>query len=308
MTTTTIKHLIISGGGPTIIQTLGSLHYLYENEFIKVDNIESIYATSAGAIIAVLLCLRFEWQTIFDYIIMRPWNEVFPINVSSIVDTYVNKGIFNITTFEKCMKPLFDAKDISCDITLLEFYEYSKVEIHFFTFEINVFELVDVSYKTHPNLSLLSALHMTCALPVIISPVCIDGKCFIDGGIMVNYPLNKCTHSEKDEILGFKNKYENYNETNIIESTSTLLDFILNFVFKLIYNLSSDDKQIPIKNEIVFDCKMMNITNLSEALHSIEHRKQLWEYGRETSKLFMERRDMMEADTHETDTHETEKL
>ena len=100
MTTTTIKHLIISGGGPTIIQTLGSLHYLYENEFINVDNIQSIYATSAGAIIAVLLCLRFEWQTIFDYIIMRPWNEVFPINVSSIVDSYVNKVIFNITTFE----------------------------------------------------------------------------------------------------------------------------------------------------------------------------------------------------------------
>ena len=47
---------------------------------------------------------------------------------------------------------------------------------------------------------------------------------------------------------------------------------------------------------------MMNITNLSEALNSIEHRKQLWEYGRETSKLFMERRDMIEADTHDTDT------
>jgi predicted acylesterase/phospholipase RssA len=288
---TTIKHLIISGGGPTIIQTLGSLHYLYEHDFIKTDNIESIYATSAGAIIAVLLCLKFEWQTILDYIIMRPWNDVFPINMSCILDTYVNKGIFNITTFEKCMKPLFDAKDVSCEITLLEFYEYSKVEIHFFTFEINVFELVDVSYKTHPDLSLLTALHMTCALPVIISPVCINGKCYIDGGIMVNYPLNKCLHSEKDEILGFKNKYENYNEANVIESTSTLLDFLLNFVFKLIYNLSTDEKQPTIKNEIVFDCKMMNITNLSEALNSMEHRKELWESGRETSKLFLEKRD-----------------
>ena len=290
-----IKHLIISGGGPTIIQTLGSLHYLYESEFIKTTDIQSIYATSAGAIIAVMICLKFEWQTIFDYIIMRPWNEVFPINMSSIVETYVNKGIFNVTTFEKCMKPLFDAKDIAINITLLEFYEYCKVEIHFFTFEINVFELVDVSYKTHPDLSLLTALHMTCALPVIISPVCMDGKCYIDGGIMVNYPLNKCTHSEKDEILGFKNKYENYNETNVVDTTSTLLDFILNFVFKLIYNLSTDEKQPIIKNEIVLDCKMMNITNLSEALNSIEHRKQLWESGRETSKLFLEKRGLQDS-------------
>jgi len=291
--TTTIKHLIISGGGPTIIQTLGSLQYLYETAFIHVDKIESIYATSAGAIIAVIMCLKFEWQTIFDYIIMRPWNEVFPVNMSSILDTYINKGMFNIATFEKCMKPLFDAKDISCNITLLEFYEYSKVEIHFFTFEINVFELVDVSYKTHPDLSLLIALHMTCALPVIISPVFVDGKCFIDGGIMVNYPLNKCSHSEKDEILGFKNKYENYNASNVIEANSSLLDFLLNFVFKLIYNLSADETQPAIKNEIVFDCKMMTITNLSEALNSVEHRKQLWESGRETTKLFLEKRECL---------------
>ena len=90
----TIKHLIISGGGPTIIQTLGSLQYLYETTFIQIDKIESIYATSAGAIIAVIMCLKFEWQTIFDYIIMRPWNEVFPINMSSILDTYINKCIF----------------------------------------------------------------------------------------------------------------------------------------------------------------------------------------------------------------------
>ena len=287
---TTIKHLIISGGGPTIIQTLGSLECLYERGFIKTDDIQSMYATSAGAIIAVMLCLKFEWQTIFDYIIMRPWNEVFPINMSSILETYANKGIFNITTFEKCMKPLFDAKDIACNITLSEFYDYSKVEIHFFTFEINVFELVDVSYKTHPDLSLLTALHMTCALPVIISPVFMNGKCFIDGGIMVNYPLNKCTHPEKDEILGFKNKYENYNETNVIDSTSTLLDFLLNFVFKLIYNLNTDEKQPTIKNEIVFDCKMMNITVLNEALNSVEHRKQLWESGRKTSNDFLEKR------------------
>ena len=291
----TIKHLIISGGGPTIIQTLGSLQYLYETTFIQIDKIESIYATSAGAIIAVIMCLKFEWQTIFDYIIMRPWNEVFPINMSSILDTYINKGIFNIATFEKCMKPLFDAKDISCNITLLEFYEYSKVEIHFFTFEINVFELVDVSYKTHPDLSLLTALHMTCALPVIISPVFVDGKCFIDGGIMVNYPLNKCSHSEKDEILGFKNKYENYNASNVIEANSSLLDFLLNFVFKLIYNLSADETQPTIKNEIVFDCKMMTITNLSEALNSVEHRKQLWESGRETTKLFLEKREPLHS-------------
>jgi predicted acylesterase/phospholipase RssA len=287
----TIKHLVISGGGPTIIQTLGSLHYLYEHKYINIENIENIYATSAGAIIAVLLCLKFDWQTIFDYIILRPWNDVFTVNISSIIEAYTHKGIFNINTFETCMKPLFDAKDIALDINLLQFYEYSNIEIHFFTFEINKFELIDVSHKTHPSLTLLTALHMTCALPIIISPVCINGECFIDGGVMTNYPLNKCPNAfiVPDEVFGFKNKYENYNENNKVNETSTLLDFIMNFVFKLIYNLSIDSMQPLIQNEIVFNCVMMNMANLSQVLNSTEERSKLWEYGRETTAIFCNR-------------------
>ena len=55
----TIKHLVISGGGPTLFRTLGALHHLQEKAFWKIDEIESIYGTSAGAIVAVLLFLRF---------------------------------------------------------------------------------------------------------------------------------------------------------------------------------------------------------------------------------------------------------
>ena len=35
-----IKHLVISGGGPTMIQTLGSIQFLEENKFIDISNID----------------------------------------------------------------------------------------------------------------------------------------------------------------------------------------------------------------------------------------------------------------------------
>lgn len=91
MVENTIKHLVISGGGPTIIQTLGAIQYLFEHNFIDIDNIQSIYGTSAGALLGTILCLRLEWDDITDYIIKRPWNEVFPINVKSIFDSYTKK-------------------------------------------------------------------------------------------------------------------------------------------------------------------------------------------------------------------------
>ena len=36
-----IKHLVISGGGHTMIQTLGSIQHLEENKFIDINNMES---------------------------------------------------------------------------------------------------------------------------------------------------------------------------------------------------------------------------------------------------------------------------
>lgn len=286
-----IKHLVISGGGPTIIQTLGAIHYLFEHKFIDINNIQTIYGTSAGALLGTILCLRFEWDDVIDYIIKRPWNVVFPINVKNIFDSYIKKGIFDIKLLEKCVKPLFDAKDISINVTLQEFYEITKIELHFFTFEINSFELVDISYKTHPLLQLVTSLQMSCAFPIMISPVFIEDKCYIDGGITCNYPLSKCieSHPNINEIIGFKNQYNNYNQ-NKVDLNSNLLDFIINLICKLIYNYDTDMDQPKIKNEIICNSNLLSVSHLSIVLKSIEARKELLENGRQSSKIFLENR------------------
>ena len=92
-----------------------------------MKNIESIYGTSAGAIVGVLICLKFDWETINDYIIKRPWQDVFKITVERILEAYTKKGIFGSKTIEKCFKPLLDAKDISMTVTLEDFYKYSNI-------------------------------------------------------------------------------------------------------------------------------------------------------------------------------------
>jgi predicted acylesterase/phospholipase RssA len=56
----TIKHLVICGGGPSIFQSLGAIQRLEQQKFIEMPNIQTIYGTSAGAILGVLLCLFFE--------------------------------------------------------------------------------------------------------------------------------------------------------------------------------------------------------------------------------------------------------
>ena len=167
----TIKHLVISGGGPILIQVLAAIQYLETHNFLNMSNIKSIYGTSAGAIIGTILCLNYDFETINDYIIKRPWNDVFTIKVQNIFDAYTQKGIFNIKTIEKCFKPLFDAKDIDININLEDFYKLSNIELHLYTFEINEYKIEDISYISHPKLSLMIAIQMTCGLPILISPI-----------------------------------------------------------------------------------------------------------------------------------------
>jgi len=277
----TIKHLVIPGGGPTGIQALGALYKLEKMGFWKIKNIKTIYATSAGAIISILLALKFEWDLINDYIIYRPWHETYNVNISQIFEAYSKKGIFDKTSIELFYKPFFSAKDLSISMTMKEFYEYTGVELHFFSLELNSFEIIDVTYKTFPDIPVIQAVHMSCAIPMIISPVCFDNKCFVDGGVISNYPIKYCIENEKnmDEIFGIQNIYED-KKNNSINHDSTMLDYIVHFISRLVKNASANstyDGVVPyeLKNETVF----MSLDSMKEALCSSEVRKSIFEKG-----------------------------
>lgn len=284
----TIKHLVISGGGPIMIQIISAIQELERKEYLNMENIESIYGTSAGAVVGIMISLKFDWETLNDYIIKRPWQDVFPLKVQNILDAYGKKGIFDIKTVEKCFKPLFDAKDISLDINMKDFYELTKIDLHLFSFEVNEYKIVEISHKTHPDLKLLEAVQMTCALPVLISPVCIDEKCYMDGGVGCNYPLSFCIDSGKDpnEILGFKNKY--LDEKICINNESTLLDYILRFLFKAVLNVNNNYVQPIIKNEVICDTTCLTVDAFKSALSNIDTRRELFEKGKQTAHNFLD--------------------
>jgi predicted acylesterase/phospholipase RssA len=286
--TSDIKHLVISGGGPSLLQYISAIQYLTEQEIINFDKIQTIYGTSAGALLGAILCMRFEWDVLNDYIIKRPWHELFSIKIQHILEAYTKKGILDRKIIEKVFQPLLLSKDISMDITLQELYEYSKIELHIYSFEINKFETEDISYLTHPNLPLLDAILMSLSIPVLMVPTIIDNKCYIDGGLCANYPLIYAINSGKnpDEILGFRNQYDTQEENHIdINNESTLLDFILCIFFKILNSFTKKD--IPeIKHEVKFHVQKLSIEYLNSFLHSIELRKEYYQKGLESAITF----------------------
>jgi predicted acylesterase/phospholipase RssA len=288
----TIKHIVISGGGPTGLKSLGALQHLEKYDFWKIENIESIYATSAGAIIGLLIVMKIKWDYINDYVIKRPWHEVFDISINQIFEAFSKKGLFDDKVIDIFFKPFFNAIDLSINITMRELYEYSKIDFHVFSLEMNHFDMIDISHTTHPDLKVFDAIHMTIALPLVITPRCLDNKCYIDGGVVSNYPLNYCVSNNNisddnlGEILGVRNNYEN-SENNIVKHDSTILDYITIFINKLVMNVDTEPKQIKIPNEIVYKTQNLSFAFLKSTISSSDEREKLLKDGIMAAESFL---------------------
>jgi predicted acylesterase/phospholipase RssA len=286
----TIKHLILPGGGINGIKTLGILYKLSELNVFNIENIESIYATSIGSFIAVLIALKFSWDYIIDYIIKRPWHETVNFSFSNVVSIFTNKGLYDKNFFEIFFKPFFDAKEIALDITMLDFFNLTQIDLHFFTLNLNQFVIVDLNKDTYPDLPLLTAVHMTSALPILLSPVYYKDEYYVDGVLGANYPFQylKSQTVDESEILGIFNDSSSSTSQHSIDETATIFDYFVFFLNKLIQNISLKQKDVKsgIANEIICETREFSLTALQIAISSESERQTLLDSGITTAETW----------------------
>jgi predicted patatin/cPLA2 family phospholipase len=257
----TIQHLVIGGGGPFGFTAFGVLKHLHDVGFWNIKNIKSIYATSIGALVGAFLLLGYDYSYIYDYFIKRPWEKIFKhIGVNNIFNIYTDKGAIDIyPLYTESLTMVLEAKGMVASVTLKEFYEYSGVKLNIIVSEINAFKHEVLSHETYPDLELVKALTMSASLPVIFTPHFLDYKCFIDGGIFSNYPLNIClneTKCHKNEILGVRKKCIYKYPT--ITKDSSCLEYIYVSFQKLLDGIDDHNRIEIIPYDIQCDMDIFN--------------------------------------------------
>jgi len=307
MNSTKIRHIVLSGGGVLGVSAYGALKHLHKNGIWNIDDIETIYGTSVGALIGVLIALKYKWEDIDDYIIKRPWNQAFPMSVSKILDSYKKKGIFEMKEFEEFLKPLICAQDLSININMKDFYEWSNIDLHIITTDLNELTVVDISYKTHPEWRLMDAVYASAALPILFSPLYHAEKYYSDGGVVCNYPVYECIlNRNPDEILGISRKesvkcatFEPMKtDSTDSQCETTIFDYLL-FLLNNIANkfkkhakqqrvLDQTDTDISIKYSVLFPAGPTSLYDIYLFSTSVEERKRLIQLGESVAAEFME--------------------
>lgn len=292
-----IRHLVFSGGGPAGLINYGAVKYLAQEHVWSLENIESIYGCSIGAYIGIIISLGYEWTWLDDYFIKRPWEKVFSLNAQSFWDAYEEKGLIGEKILLESLKPLLEAKDLSENCTLQELYAFNKIDIHIYTTNINSEHLtkVDLSHITHPDLTVIKALCMSTSYPLAFKPVCIENDCFIDGGLLNNFPLNDCiavkgVHS--DDILAFKNvwvKTQQEERNDKITNESSIIDYMFFLMKKMQLEICTDAKQPNVKHTV--SCNIEGLSGLNNWLLTVateDTRAKLIADGEKQGTLFLE--------------------
>jgi hypothetical protein len=140
---------------------------------------------------------------------------------------------------------------------------------------------------------------MTSAFPVIFTPVIIDDKCYIDGGIFSNYAVNIClqeTRCKHEEILGIK-KYQSKDiNDGLITNESNIIDFLEKITLNIFNRINDELVLETIPYEVVCDMNVFTTYDAwTQVPFSSEHRNNLILYGikiaEDIHETFISRRD-----------------
>lgn len=188
--------LVISGGSTSGLVMLGRL---YKNDLgIDIDKIKNFAGTSVGSIICLLLLLGFSYFEIANHLYhSNIWTKLCRIDPYRIV---MGKGCFSLNIIRLELEGMI--RDRLGKVPIM-----SELPKNFLcaTFDLDKNELIYIDNKSMPDMDVVQAVIMSCSIPLLFEPCIYKGSCYIDGGILDNFPILKtCQTFDCKKVFGIR--------------------------------------------------------------------------------------------------------
>lgn len=188
-------------------------HYQFED---ILNNADGFVGTSIGAV----FCLGFYLKVSIDMMntLMTPFMSRFEniapsLDISLVISNY---GLDDGANCKNEISKVLVQCGLSKKITLLNLYNFTRRELVCVTTNLVSQSVEFLSWKTHPNLEVVDAVFMSMCVPFLFTPVEYNDALYIDGGLMMNFPI----YYPPEETLSF----ELLNEP--IESISNFQEYL----------------------------------------------------------------------------------
>jgi hypothetical protein len=275
--------LCLSGGGIKGFAFIGVIKYLEEINYIDVSKINKYVGTSIGSIMAFFLSLGYSCKDIETFILEFDLNKLQgDVNIDNLI---FNHGIDSGENIALLLQEFIDYKYNVKDLTFEEHYKLTKTKLSIIGTNYTKGVEAMFNYETKPNMSVITAIRISCAIPVMFIPVLFENEYYIDGGCINNFPLKYCNIAT---TLGIYIKWSCCNNMN-------------NFINLLMGTISIMCDAISIK-----DSKLFNIIEIEHYTQEFtrfdltyDEKKKMINIGITYAKKYIDNQKIINIDSEE---------
>ena len=254
---TQLKNLVLSGGGVTALGFLGILKLLYEYDLIK--EIKHYVGTSMGAILCYLLTIGFNHNELLEFSKLFNFSK---ITEDIKLDNFLyNYGFVDMNNIKIILKNISNYKKIDDDITFKQHFEKTNKKLSITGTCLSDFKLYYFNHENSPDMKIFDAILISCCIPLLFEPIQYNNKCWIDGGIINNFPIDYCSQ-EIENTLGIAIKDICFNNCSI-NPKKDLPDYLSNLFKCLVYSDTIKKLEVYDKNTIKYNFDISMIVDFS---------------------------------------------
>lgn len=196
-----ITNLVLEGGGVKGIAYVGALEVL--DDLSMLDKIENVAGTSAGAITACLIALRYSAgdikKIVFDLDFNSFEDHKNPLRIAT------KYGLYAGDAFLEWISNLIAKKDLDSKATFSDFEKAGCRNLKVFATDLYTKNLQEFSAQETPDTIVAEAVRASMSIPLFFkswkfSNNLPNDHIYVDGGVLLNFPIN--TFNEKEHKLG----------------------------------------------------------------------------------------------------------
>ena len=258
-------NLLLSGGGLKGLLHLGALKALEEKNLLK--DIKNYGGASIGSIIALLLCIGYNYNDIMIIILKINMNKFYDItDVFELLNIY---GLMNWDPCERFLRLLLETKFKKKNISFKELYELTSKTLHINAINVNTTEEIIFNHINYPDIDIVDACLASSSLPFLFSPRIINDNHYIDPFTVNNCPYNIFSNDLENTICLSINDFLNKNTYTKIDSFQNYIMNVFNSLKNYNYNNNVKRYKPRITINLYYDCSPIDFDLSKELLSEI---------------------------------------
>lgn len=217
---TDLTHLFISGSHLWGVYNFGIMRYIqaYPKYFNKIKDFGGV---SFGSLSALFIILNIDIEKIEKAFYKMVENEEIKlITYDKLLNLFHDKGIQDVSLYFDALFESFE--DYIKQLTFLDISKQYGKNLHILALNVHTGNITLFNTDNTPNVNVLKAIKASSSVPIVSTPVEIDGYLYCDGCVTDNTILQFFSDIPNNQILSIIHKFNStvkvyekgYNLTN----------------------------------------------------------------------------------------------